>query len=279
MATQPQMQRTAAIVATKDRKMTEKESFSSIERKVLHKERMFTSTHHYFWEVKEASNGSKYLVIDQRRKVGDIYESAKMRIFEDELLEFQRILQKMIRIALSDEASIGAVATSQTDGPRDLESELHPPFFDKLLSTGDWKEFERYTYYLLKLLGIQVVYAFVDKRQAGKADGFFKFGNLAVMYDCTLGVRDIEENKKEQIINYCNRLRQGSIELSGGTTEEFHSHHRQVWLVTHGTSRRIKTINGIVVKEVAICDIISLYQERLKGIADDEQLESKLRDI
>jgi hypothetical protein len=63
---------------------------------VLHKERMFTTAHHYFWEVREASNGSKYLVIDQRRKVGDTYK-AQMRIFEDELLEFQRILHKVIR--------------------------------------------------------------------------------------------------------------------------------------------------------------------------------------
>ncbi len=260
--------------------MTKKEPSSSVERRLLHKERMFTTTHHYFWEVKEASNGSKYLVIDQRRKVGDTYESAKMRIFEDELLEFQRVLQKMIRIALSDEEPTGMVASSsQVNTQISIESELHPPFFQKLLSTGDWKEFERYTYYLLKLLGIQAIYAFVDESQAGKADGFFKFGNLAVMYDCTLGVRDIEENKREQIINYCNRLRQGSIELAGGTTEEFHNHHKQVWLITRGISRRIKLINGIAVKEVAIGDIIDLYQERLKGKVGDEHLETKLRDI
>lgn len=260
--------------------MTKKEPPSPLARKVLHKERMFTTTHHYFWEVKEASNGSKYLVIDQRRKVGDTYESAKMRIFEDELLEFQRILHKVIRIALSDEESTETVAsTGQVDTPSSAEAELLPPFFQRLLSTGDWKEFERYTYYLLKLLGIQAIYSFVDERQAGKADGFFKFGNLAVMYDCTLGVQDIEENKKEQIINYCNRLRQGSLELSGGTTEEFHNHQKQVWLITRGTSRRIRLISGIAIKEVAIHDLVDLYQERLKGEMDDEHLEIKLRNM
>lgn len=259
--------------------MTEKDDSASIERKILHTERVSTGTHHYFFEVKEASNGSRYLVLSQRRKVGDAFEGVKMRIFQDELLEFQRILQKVIRLALSDEDIVGPVSGTQASDQTRLESELHPPFFDKLLSTGDWKEFERYTYYLLKLLGIQAVYTFVDERQAGKADGFFKFGNLAVMYDCTLGAQDIEENKKEQIINYCNRLRQGSIELSGGTTEEFHNHHKQVWLITRRVSRRIKLINGIVIKEVAVRDIIDLYQERLKGIMSDEHLETKFRNI
>jgi hypothetical protein len=126
--------------------MDSKGPITPIERKVLHKERVFTGTHNYFFEVKEASNSSKYLVIDQRRKVGDNYESAKMRIFEDELLEFQRILQKMIRL-------------------------------------------------------------------------------------------------------------------------------------TRGASRRIKVINDIAVKEVAISDLLDLYPERLKGGLNDEHLEVKLRNI
>jgi hypothetical protein len=256
-----------------------KEPITPIERKVLHKERVFTGTHNYFFEVKEASNSSKYLVIDQRRKVGDNYESAKMRIFEDELLEFQRILQKMIRLALSDEGIVIAVPESKPSEPKRLDVELHPPFFDKLLSTNDWQEFERYTHYLLKLLGIQTSYTFLGERQAGRADGFFKFGSLAVMYDCTLGIRDLEENKREQIINYSNRLRQGSLELSGGKTEEFHHHHKQVWVVTRGASRRIKVINDIAIKEVAIGDLLDLYPERLKGVLNDEHLEVKLRNI
>lgn len=259
--------------------MTEKKKPIPIEREMLHKERASTGTHTYFLEVRVAKSGSKYLAIDQRRKVGDTYESVKMRIFEDEMLEFQRILQKMIRLALSDEAVRGTVADQAASDRTSLEAELYPPFFDKLLSTGDWKEFEQYTHYLLKLLGIQAVYTFVDERQAGKADGFFKFGNLAVMYDCTLGVGNIEENKKDQIINYCNRLKQGSLEVAGGTILEFHHHHKQVWLITRGTSRRVKLINDIAIKEVAIRDIIDVYQERLKGMVSDEYLETKLRNI
>jgi hypothetical protein len=259
--------------------MTEKKASNPLERKMLHKERATTGTHTFFIEVRVAKSGSKYLVIDQRQKVGDTYESVKMRIFEDEMLEFQRILQKVIRLALGDEA-LGSMDADKADHAQvNLESELYPPFFDKLLVTGDWKEFERYTDYLLKLLGIQAIYTFVDERQAGKADGFFKFGNLAVMYDCTLDVGNIEENKKDQIINYCNRLRQGNLELQGGTTLEFHNHHKQVWLITRGASRRIKLINDIVIKEVAVRDIANLYQERLKGTVSDEHLEASLRNI
>ena len=258
--------------------MTEKETALSKERKTLRKERVATGTHNYFIEVKEASNGSRYLVIDQRRKVGDTYESAKMRIFEDELLEFQRILQKMIVAALSEEAT-EAATVGETRSQKGNEAELYPPFFDKLLSTHDWKEFEQYTCYLLKLLGIQAAYAFLGERQAGRADGFFRFGNLAVLYDCTLDNRDIEGNKKEQIINYCNRLKQGSIELSGETTAEFHHHHKQVWVITRGVSRRIKLINDIVVKEVSVQDIVKLYQERLRNTVSDEELETRLRNL
>ena len=108
---------------------------------------------------------------------------------------------------------------------------------------------------------------------------FFKFGNLAVIYDCTLDARDFEEKKREQIINYCNRLKQGSIELSSEATEEFHTHHKQVWIITRGKSRRIKVVNDIVVKEVAVQDIMNVYQERLKNMLSDESLEIKLRNI
>jgi len=75
------------------------------ERKVLLKERISTGTHNYFLEVKVANNGSKYLVIDQTRKIGTEFDSVKMRIFEDELLEFQRILQKLIRVTLRDDVT------------------------------------------------------------------------------------------------------------------------------------------------------------------------------
>ncbi len=71
------------------------------ERKLLLEERYFTNTHHYFFEVREAKNGSKYVVINQRQKVDDRFVGTKLRIFEDELLEFERVLHKLIQFALN----------------------------------------------------------------------------------------------------------------------------------------------------------------------------------
>lgn len=259
--------------------MTEQEQwFSNEKRLTLLKERYFTGTHNYFFEVKVANNGSKYIVLEQRKKVGDKFVGVKMRIFEDELLEFQRILDKLIHFALHDEQTTPPI-TSNNSEPKALSSDLLPPFFNKLLSTNNWQEFEEYTSHLLKLLGIQTVYSFLGERQAGKADGFFKFGNLAVIYDCTLDGRNIEENKKEQIINYANRLNQGSIEIAGSTTEEFYNHHRQIWIISQGKTRRIKLINSIEVKEIAIQDIMNIYRERLTTAINDQSLEIRLRNL
>jgi hypothetical protein len=73
------------------------------ERKILHKTRISTGTHNYFIELKEAENGSKYLVIDQTKKSGNNkYSSVKMRIFEDEILEFHRQFKKMINLMVDD---------------------------------------------------------------------------------------------------------------------------------------------------------------------------------
>lgn len=267
--------------------MAKQESSNSQIRQTLYKERISTGTHNYFLEVKVAHNGSKYLVIDQRRKVGSQYEGTKMRIFEDELLEFQRILGKMAHIALNYEMPLTTVSPirQETSHSADIlpkkcgETELYPGFYEKLLTTHNWEEFEQYTYYLLKLLGIQTAYKFLGERQAGKADGFFKFGNLAVLYDCTLDRDNLEEKKREQMTNYCNRLKLGSIELSGNAIEEFHHHHKQVWLITRGKTRTIKLVNDIPIKEVAVTDLMTVYQERLKYPSTNEQLEFKLRTL
>jgi hypothetical protein len=72
------------------------------ERKVLHKERISTGSHTYFLELKEATNGSKYIIIDQSKKVGNTFEHTKIRIFEDEILEFQRQFKKMVKMMLED---------------------------------------------------------------------------------------------------------------------------------------------------------------------------------
>jgi hypothetical protein len=254
-------------------------SSSSEQRETIYKERYSTSTHHYFFEVKVAQNGTKYIVVDQRKKVGDDYVSAKMRIFEDELLEFQRVLQKLARFALNDELPAQPNFQSNISEVKPSDSDLYPAFFEKLRSTAGWQEFEEYTHYLLKLLGIQTIYKFSGDAQAGKADGFFKFGNLAVIYDCTLNSQNLEEKKREQINNYCNRLKQGSIEIAGYNTEEFYNYDKQVWIVTRGKTRLIKVVNNIEVKEIAVEDIMEVYQERLKATISNQVLEMKLKNL
>ncbi|MDJ0598091.1 MAG: hypothetical protein QNJ37_04535 [Crocosphaera sp.] len=67
--------------------MKEQEPWYSLEeRKLFLKERYFSGSHNYFFELKEAKNGSKYIVIDQRKKVGDKFIGSKLRLFEDEML-------------------------------------------------------------------------------------------------------------------------------------------------------------------------------------------------
>ncbi len=260
--------------------MSEQEHWYTNEpRRLLLKERYFTGSHNYFFEVKEAKNGSKYVIVDQRKKVGNKFVGSKIRIFEDEMLEFQRVLQKLIDFALANKTPTESTLDRQENESRYPDKDLSPSFFEKLHKTGDWQEFEKYTYYLLKLLGVEAAYNFLGERQAGKADGFFKFGSLAVIYDCTLEKSSFEDSKREQINNYCNRLKQGSIQVFENTTEEFYNHHKQVWIITRGVTRRIKIVNTIEVKEISIQDLTGLYQERLTTTMNNQTLETKLRNL
>ncbi|MDM8525979.1 hypothetical protein QUF80_21605 [Desulfococcaceae bacterium HSG8] len=299
--------------------MNEQESWYTHEiRKILCKERYSTTSHHYFFELKEAKNGSKYIVIDQRKKVGSEFVSSKIRLFADEMLEFQRILNKFIHLAVLKQPSPGVSVSSQVLSPSfqlpsneryqlasqpvigmlrkatsqvqrwwnhsqpnssQASSDLQPGFFQKLITTENWQEFEEYTYYLLKLLGIHTLYHFLGERQAGKADGFLKLGNVAVLYDCTLRRDNIEREKHEQINNYCHRLQQGYIELSETTIEEFYQHHKQVWIISRGTTRHLRLMNMIEVKEIGITDIMELYQERLTSKMNDQALEMRIRNL
>ncbi|MEM7539843.1 MAG: hypothetical protein AAF639_47245 [Chloroflexota bacterium] len=262
-------------------------------RTLLHKDRVSTGSHTYFFELKVAKSGSKYIVFEQRHKVGDEFVGSKMRIFEDEMLEVQRTFQKLVGMSLdgvfvpqesasgttSAQANLPLGMPSELPAPSVSTSNLHPPFFQLLLYNGNWQQFEEYTHYLFKLLGIQSTYTYVQSEQAGRADGFFKYGNLAVLYDCTLRRDDVMTWKNEQVINYCNRLQQGQIEVAANAIEEFYTHQKQVWLITRGQSQRLQVVNNIEVKEVAIQDIITIYDKRLASPITDHELEDLLRNI
>lgn len=250
--------------------------YSSEERKLLKKERYFSGSHHYFFDVKEAKNGSKYIVIDQRKKVGDKFVGEKIRVFQDEMSEFLRVFANLVNFALNNPSSQNINNNDEQNYIKSNRVNLNPEFFPQLCSTNNWKDFEKYTYYLLKLVGVSTIYNFFDERQAGKADGFFKIGNLAVIYDCTLDKSNIKENKSDQINNYCNQLQQGFINISNQTQEEFVNFKKQVWIITQGKTKEIEIRNSIQVKEISVQDLIGIYEERLIQMSNTQLLEMRL---
>jgi hypothetical protein len=256
------------------------------ERELLHKARYFSGSHNYFFELKVAKNGSKYIVIDQRKKVGDKFVGSKIRIFEDEMLEFERMLHQLIDIAsgqihvsTNNLAQPSSTESESKDFSWENHSDICPSFFRMLATTDDWQEFEKHTFLLLKLLGVSTIKSFLGEKQAGKADGFFRTTNLSVIYDCTLAKGHIESLKSQQIINYCNQLKQGRIEFSDKTVEEFHEDHKQVWIISRQCSRKIQVINSIEVKVIFIQDLMNLYATRLTSNPSYQSLDLQLRNI
>ncbi len=152
---------------------------------------------------------------------------------------------------------------------------LLPPFFYILKETNNWEKFEKYTHWLLKLLGINEIYKY--ERQKGTADGFFKFGNLAVIYDATLE-SNFEETKKEQIRNYYNQLKNGRLEYQKTVVDVLHC-KKQVWIITKGKTRQIMQVDEVVVKEVSLDSLIKIYLDRVDENLNSDELENRLRNI
>lgn len=149
----------------------------------------------------------------------------------------------------------------------------------------DSDEFEDAVFSLLRLLGIHTVYQYPREAQAGRADGFFILGNLAVMYDCTLR-EPFEEYKQDQIENYINKLSNKSqltIETRrgdggrGSKELQIQGKSRQVWVITRGSTRELRDYDGIKVKEVAIKDLVDIAMKRCKQLSyDADRLSNEL---
>ncbi len=158
-------------------------------------------------------------------------------------------------------------------------------FASNVMSISDAAQFEDYVFLLLRLLGIHKLYQYDKKNQAGRADGFFIIGSLVVMYDCTLRSH-FEDNKKDQLENYVNKLKRSEITIEvrqtdGGTTKKKHhieTKNRQVWVITQGRSRGIMDIDGaIYVKEVSVKDLIRLLKAKLySDTFEEEDLSARL---
>jgi len=212
----------------------------------------------------------------QTKKVEKAWEG-KVYGFKD---EGNKILFK---VEISKEIILPSKYSDYPEGwyIEDIEEETllnainYPPFFYILNTTSDWNEFEKHTYSLLKLLGIHQIHKY--EKQRGTPDGFFRFGNLAVIYDTTLE-GTFEKSKETQINNFCSQLRTGSL-TSVNRTIDISRCNKQIWIITRGTPRTIKKIDDTIVKEVPVSEIIKVYSKRMEQLMDETELENKLRNI
>jgi hypothetical protein len=160
---------------------------------------------------------------------------------------------------------------------------LYPPFFYNLIKTKDPSEFEDLVFQLLKLIGINNICKI--ERQAGRADGFFVFRNLAVIYDCTLNT-DLKV-KEAQIDNYCGQLDREDKLSCESKDKPFNirtKKKKQVWIITRNKTQKIKEYPGdndesILVKEISINDLIEIYIKRIKENLFEDELERILENL
>lgn len=152
--------------------------------------------------------------------------------------------------------------------------------FKQIVNTTNSSEFEDLVFLLLRTLGIHSLYQYDKRNQAGRADGFFIIGNLAVMYDCTLRAA-FEEYKKDQIENYINKLEQAhltfDIRASDGAkrkkTLRIDGKSKQVWIITTDQTREISDYGNIKVKEVSVNHLIWLLQYKLnRDVIEEDDL-------
>jgi len=78
----------------------------TINKKVLFSERFHAGSRTYYFDVKEAADGTKYLVIDESRHIeGDSYEHKRVMVFQDNLEKFMEGLTKAVTAMTSEDRS------------------------------------------------------------------------------------------------------------------------------------------------------------------------------
>lgn len=153
--------------------------------------------------------------------------------------------------------------------------QFDPLFFKELVTSDSWEDFEDNTYNLLRCLGIHDLYRYERTDQSGKADGFFRFQNFAVIYDSTMK-QNFEGYKEAQINNYCQQLKKGYISKEN-IELDVRNCKKRVWIIIpDGLQRTIKQIDDVKVKAVPIEALIELYRRRLKNNMNGDDLEREL---
>lgn len=150
---------------------------------------------------------------------------------------------------------------------------FEPPFFSKLKSLK-WEEFEEGVMYLLRSIGLHMIYGYDRKDQSGKPDGVFKIDNTIVIYDCTLR-KDLDK-KSDQIDNYIARLKKNKVNF-GNREIETSACDKYVFIITTSdTSRILRHVDDIIVKEIPVKRLLELYFMRLSDFSIDEKKLEKL---
>ena len=151
-----------------------------------------------------------------------------------------------------------------------------PVFFDVMLRTTDWYVYEDFVHALLRALGIHKLYPIARSDQAGRSDGLFTIGNLAVIYDATLNANS-EATKSQQIQNYIGDLQRGAINIPPNHVEPISpTATKRVWIIVRGQSGVIGSVGDVKVCHINVEQLMSLYVRR---IAHSMQLEDLIDEL
>jgi hypothetical protein len=147
--------------------------------------------------------------------------------------------------------------------------DLTPAFFNSLMQTNDPVSFEKYCFYLLRVLGIHDIHRPANHAGAD-AHGFFKFRTLSVVYTTTLVPGIMQENKMITD-HYLNLLKKEKINFAT-TSYTLQDTQKQVWIICRGANERLllKTEDDIKLKLVSVQKLMALYEQRLS----EEQVNS-----
>lgn len=110
---------------------------------------------------------------------------------------------------------------------------------------------------VIKVLGMHDIHKFPQNDNRGKADGFFRFHTLSVIYDATLET-NYRKKKEIQIENYINQLKKEKIDF-GPVSYTIKDTQRQAWIITRGDKvRHLKTEDNVKVKEIPYIKLIEV---------------------
>lgn len=154
---------------------------------------------------------------------------------------------------------------------------LLPSFIEEMESCDPFT-FELRCYQLLRLVGIHDIHKFPQDDNRGKADGFFRFHSLSVIYDATLEL-NFQKKKETQIENYISQLKKEKIEFRT-IAYTIKDSQKQVWIITRGKQvQQIKIEDHIRVKEIPYTKLVNLFIKRLETEIGLDELWDDLKDL